>query len=192
MNQQPLFIDFMTKKVCKFYETLGKYTQFDRGDENFHAYLQSNLARKRVAYPRFLDEFKLLWSEYAKKQIGFNLSQLFIEHGTTFLSDWYTKVFPFPRRIKFEFRRGGSQVDVLLTMKYTLSEMEINCFNEIIKNHNIQNKTATTAGLISLLEPCVLLGEELSKIIGQEIRVSIEDRTIENNNIVLDLSVRPK
>ena len=192
MNPKPLLIDSMTKKVCKFYEILGKHTQFDRGDENFHAYLQSNLARKRVAYPRFLDQFKILWNDYAKNQIGFNLSQLFIDHGNTFLKDWYTEVFPFPKRIQFEFRRGGSQVDVLLTVKYTLSEIEINCFNEIIKSQNIQNKTATAAGLISLLEPCVLLGEELSKIIGQEIRASIEDRTIENNNIVLELSIRPK
>jgi hypothetical protein len=182
----------MTKKVCKFYEVLGKHTQFDRGDEKFHAYVLSNLLRKRVAYPRFVDQFKTLWEEYMKNQIGFNLSQLFIDNGNTFLKDWYTEVFPFPKRIEFEFRRGGSQVDVLITIKYTLSEIEITCFKDIIKSNNIQNKTPTAAGLISLLEPCVLLGEELSKIIGQEIRVSIEDRTIENNDIVLELSVRPK
>jgi len=182
----------MTKKVCKFYEILGHHTQFDRGDENFHAYLKLNMVRKRVAYPRFLSQFQTIWEEYTKSQGVINLSQLFIEKGNEFLTEWYTEVFPFPKRIEFEFHRGGSQVDVLITIKYTLSEIELNCFDEIIQKYNIPNKTPIAAALVSLLEPCVLLGEELSKIIGQEIRVSIEDRTIENNNIVLELSIRPK
>jgi len=182
----------MTKKVCKFYEILGHHTQFDRGDEKFHAYLQSNLIRKRIAYPRFLSLFKNIWEEYRKNQGVVNLSQLFIDKGNEFLREWYTEVFPFPKRIEFEFRRGGSQVDVLITIRYTLSDLEINCIDEIIKNYNISNKTPSAAALISLLEPCILLGEELSKIIRQEIRVSIEDRTVENNYILLELSIRPK
>jgi len=164
----------MTKKVCKFYEILGKHTLFDRGDENFHAYLISNLVHKRVAYPRFVEQFKSIWEEYMKNQSVNNLSQLFIEKGDEFLKEWYTEVFPFPKRIKFEFRRGGSQVDVLITIRYTLSVIEINCFDEIIKNYNIPNKTSSAAALISLLEPCVLLGEELSKIIGQLSRTFME------------------
>ena len=64
--------------------------------------------------------------------------------------------------------------------------------DEIIKKYEIENKAITSAALIALLEPCVLLASAISPIIGQEVRVSIEDREIEDNLITLDLSMRPK
>ncbi|NVM53018.1 MAG: hypothetical protein HWN66_04895 [Candidatus Helarchaeota archaeon] len=183
----------MTKKVCKFFEMLGKHTRFDRGDKKFHAYLKSNLERKRITYPRFMDYFKTIWEKYVKTVVGINLSRFFIENGNDFMKRWYTDVFTFPKsRIFFDFGQGGSQVDVLITVKYALSKIEFECLDEIIKKYNIENKGITSAALISLLEPCVLLAVELSTIIGQEIRISIEDREIENNIIILELSARPK
>lgn len=183
----------MTKKVCKFFDMLGKHTQFDRGDENFHSYLKSNLKRKKVSYPRFLSDIKIIWEKFASKEFGMNLSRFFIEFGQAFMKKWYTDVFTFPkRRIEFDFGVGGSQVDVLITIRYELTEIELNCLDAIIKKYEIENKTITTAALIALLEPCVLLGSAISPIIGQEVRVSIEDREIEGNLITLDLSIRPK
>ncbi len=183
----------MTKKVCKFFDMVGKHTQFDRGDEKFHSYLKSNLESKRVSYPRFVEEIKLMWEEFIKDAVGINLSSFFIKNGNNFMKKWYTDVFTFPkRRIKFDFGQGGSQVDVLLTIRYELSEIELQCLDVIIKKYNIENKTINSAALIALLEPCVLFGIVLSEVIGQGIRVSIEDREIKDNLITLDLSARPK
>lgn len=183
----------MTKKVCKFFELLGKHTRFDRGDAKFHSYLKSNLERKRVSYPRFIDDIKTIWKDFTTKEFGMNLSRFFMENGKDFMKEWYTDVFSFPkRRISFEFGQGGSQVDVLITIKYLLTEIEFKCLDEIINKYEIENKTVTSAALIAMLEPCVLLGIALSSIIGQEVRVSIEDREIEDNLITLDLSARPK
>lgn len=183
----------MTKKVCKFFELLGKHTRFDRGDAKFHSYLESNLTRKHISYPRFLEEIKTIWKNFTSKEFGMNLSRFFIENGNDLLKKWYTDVFSFPkRRISFEFGQGGSQVDVLITIKYLLTEIEFKCLDEIFNKYEIENKAPTSAALIAMLEPCVLLGIALSSIIGQEIRVSIEDREIEDNLITLELSARPK
>ncbi|MHA1264125.1 MAG: hypothetical protein ACTSRS_02720 [Candidatus Helarchaeota archaeon] len=183
----------MTKKVCKFYEMVGKHTAFDRGDDKFRLYLKSNLERKRVAYPLFLEETTKYWEEFKKSTISSNLFQFFTKFGQILMKKWYTDVFSFPkRRIHFEFKQGGSQVDVLISINYTLSEVENNCLGEILKKYNITDKNIKSAALIALLEPSILLGMEISKIIGQEIRVSIEDREIINDHIILDLSARPK
>lgn len=183
----------MTKKVCKFYEMLGKHTRFDRGDENFRSYLKANLEKKRVSYPRFVEDVTKVWDEFIKHEVGIHLSRFFTENGKDFMKRWYTDVFTFPkRRIEFDFKQGGSQVDVLISVKYLLSEVEHACLDEILKKYQIEEKTIHSAALIALLEPCVLLGVVLSSIIGQEIRISIEDRSIEKNEIILDLSARPK
>jgi len=183
----------MTKKVCKFFELIGKHTGFDRGDTKFRAFLGAHLERKHTTYPRFMNYFQEVWNDYIKNDVGINLSRFFIENGKAFMKKWYTDVFPFPkRRIDFEFKQGGSQVDVLITIKYQLTEVELECLNEIIQKYQIKDKTINAAALIALLEPCVLLGMALSKLIGQEIRVSIEDRSIEKNLITLELSVRPR
>lgn len=171
---------------------LGKHTRFDRGNESFRSYLISNLERKRVSFPRFVDYFKKTWDLYTKGDVGINISRFFMEKGHEFMKRWYTDVFSFPKRISFEFEQGGTQVDVLITIIYLLSQIEINCLNEIIEKYKIKNKTVNIAALISLLEPCVLLTYVLSRIVGQEFRLSIEDRTIENNKITLELSARPK
>ncbi len=182
----------MTKKVCKFFDLIAKHTRFER-DENFSTYLMANLQKKRVSYPRFVQNFALIWKNYIEGDVGINVSRFFIEHGDELLKEWYTDVFSFPKsRINFKFGQGGTQVDVLITIIYQLSEIELICLDEIIKNYKIDDKTVTAAALISLLEPCVLLGIIFSRIVGQEFRVSIEDRTIENNQITLDLSARPK
>ncbi|MHA1360195.1 MAG: hypothetical protein ACTSQI_15470 [Candidatus Helarchaeota archaeon] len=183
----------MTKTVCKFYDMLGNHTRFDRGDEKFTDYLRQSLKRKRATFPRFMSSLKQLWRLYTKSEIRMNLARFFIENGPEFMKKWYTDVFSFPkRRIRFEFKQGGSQVDVLITIIYELSEIELQCLKEIIKKYAIEEKTITGAALIALLEPCVLLGEELSRVIEQEIRVSIEDRTVDNSIIKLYLSARPK
>ena len=183
----------MTKKVCQFFEILGKNTKFDRGDEHFRAYILSNLKKKRVSYPRFMSNFKEVWENFIKDKVGINVSQFFIENGKAFMKEWYTDVFTFPKsRIHFNFGQGGSQVDVLITIKYLLSEIELNCLEEIIKKYTIEEKTVMAAALISMLEPCVILGHVISEVMGQEFRVSIEDREIEGNQIVLELSARPK
>jgi hypothetical protein len=183
----------MTKKVCKYFDMVGKHTRFDRGDEKFHIFLRETLERKRTTYPRFMGYLKEVWDNYIKNQVGMNLTHFFTENGQEFMKRWYTDVFDFPkRRINFDFRQGGSQVDVLITIIYELSEIELTCLDEIIKKYNIEEKTINSAALIGLLEPCVIFGVELSTVIGQEIRVSIEDRTIEENIIKLYLSARPK
>jgi len=172
---------------------LARHTQFDRGDEKFHSFLKSSLERKKVSYPRFMSDMKIIWENFAETEFGMNLSRFFIEFGQNFMKKWYTDVFTFPkRRIEFDFGQGGSQVDVLISIRYQLTDIELSCLEEIIKKYNIENKTITSAALIALLEPCVLLGIALSSIIGQDIRVSIEDREIEDNLLTLDLSARPK
>ncbi len=183
----------MTTRVCKFFNLLGKHTRFDRGSEEFHNYLKTHLERKHATYPRFVSEIKEIWEQYIKGQVGMNISRFFMEKGQEFMQSWYCEVFPFPKtRINFEFRPGGSQVDVLITVKYVLSDVELTCLAEIIQKYNIPDKPVTGAALIALLEPCVLFGMVLSSIVGQEIRVSIEDRMIEQNHLTLELSARPR
>ncbi|HUX99950.1 MAG TPA: hypothetical protein VMV49_10390 [Candidatus Deferrimicrobium sp.] len=183
----------MSKKIQKFYERLGKQTQFERSDEKLYAYLKTNLKKKRVAYPRFMEYFKNTWENYIKTSSSMNIAQFFIDKGNEILTKWYSEVWPFPKsRLSFEFGRGGSQVDILITIKYEFSDNETSTIEEVIDKYKIEEKTETSAALVSLLEPLVLFGLILSEIIGQEFRVSIEDRTIESNQIKIETSARPK
>jgi hypothetical protein len=183
----------MSKKVQKFYERLGKQTQFERSDEKLYAYLKTNLKKKRVAYPRFMEYFRKTWKNYIETSSSMNISQFFIDEGNEILTRWFSEVWPFPKSsLNFEFGRGGSQVDVLITIKYVFSKDETSAIGEVIDKFNIEEKTNTSAALVSLLEPLVLFGSILSEIIGQDFRVSIEDRTIENDQITIETSARPK
>jgi len=181
-------------KFKDFVNNLANKTKFERFDmvKFFKSEIQSRVSQIRS----YKSNFEKAWNKWQMKKSGSDISAFFKKYGKSLLTDWLCKVFPFnSKKLKIKFDIGGTNVDIILNIRYSYHHDEVILFIKALKENDIDEINEEIAMIRTLAETILCFPLVWTEFFGYEFTImpENEEKVWNKNefNINIDFSARP-
>ncbi len=154
------------------------------------AFEEMILTEKKDAVKIFFQTVYAIYDEWCKSSVSVIMSDFVANEGTSIFSVWLVEVFPFCfERMEIDCPKGPSTEDLLLLVKYTYDQEELNILRRLISEFNLSENEEVLAKLL-LTEAIKSISRILSEAIEDEYKIFTGDITTEIGNDTLAVNYK--